>query len=223
MDQDFLPSPGVGPPGANVPEFTVSEIAGAIRRTLEGAFGRVRVRGEISGLKRHGSGHHYFCLKDEAAQIDAVIWRSAFPRVGLKPEDGIEVIATGRLGTYPDRSRYQLVIERLEYAGAGALLARIEGLRVRLLAEGLFDASRKRALPLLPAVIGVVTSEAGAVLHDIRTTLARRFPRPLLVWPVPVQGEGAAARIAAAIAGFDAIDPGAPGGASGGGPARRTC
>jgi|SRR5208283_2734439 len=198
-------TPAGAPAGVNVPEFSVTEIAGAIKRTLEGAFGRVRVRGEISGYKRHASGHAYFSLKDEGAKIDAVIWRSGFGRIGLAPEDGIEVIATGRLSTYADRSTYQLVVERLEYAGAGALLARIEALRARLLAEGLFAPERKRTLPLLPETIGVVTSEGGAVLHDIRTTLARRFPRRLLVWPVPVQGEGAAARIAAAIAGFDSI------------------
>src|SRR5271165_534191 len=198
-------TPAGAPAGVNVPEFSVTEIAGAIKRTLEGAFGRVRVRGEISGYKRHASGHAYFSLKDEGAKIDAVVWRSGFGRIGLAPEDGIEVIATGRLSTYADRSTYQLVVERLEYAGAGALLARIEALRARLLAEGLFAPERKRTLPLLPETIGVVTSEGGAVLHDIRTTLARRFPRRLLVWPVPVQGEGAAARIAAAIAGFDSM------------------
>src|SRR5271165_4182488 len=131
-------TPTAVPAGVNVPEFSVTEIAGAIKRTLEGAFGRVRVRGEISGYKRHASGHAYFCLKDEGAKIDAVVWRSGFGRIGLAPEDGIEVIATGRLSTYADRSTYQLVVERLEYAGAGALLARIEALRARLLAEGLF-------------------------------------------------------------------------------------
>ena len=192
----------------NVPEYTVSEIAGAVKLTLEGAFGRVRVRGEITELKRYSSGHVYFCLKDETAKMKAVAWRMSVPRLGMKPENGVEVIVTGRLSSYAERSEYQLIIERMEYAGAGALLARIELLRQRLTAEGLFDPARKRGFPLVPEVIGVVTSAQGAVLHDIRTTVARRFPRPILLWPVPVQGEAAAARIAAAIAGFDALAAG---------------
>ncbi len=198
----------LSPAASNTPEYTVSEIAGAVKRTLEGAFGRVRVRGEITELKRYSSGHIYLCLKDEGAKMRGVAWRSAVPRLGMSPENGVEVIATGRLSSYPERSEYQLIIERLEYAGAGALLARIELLRQRLAAEGLFEAARKRALPMLPLVIGVVTSAQGAVIQDIRTTIARRFPRRILLWPVAVQGEGAAARIAAAIAGFDAIAPG---------------
>ncbi len=189
----------------NVPEYSVTEISGAVKRTLEGAFGRVRVRGEITEYKRYPSGHMYFALKDEGGKISGVVWKSAVGKLGLVPENGVEVIATGRVSSYGDRSSYQLVVDRMEYAGAGALLARIEMLRVRLAEEGLFDAARKRRIPLLPGVVGVVTSSSGAVLHDIRTTIERRFPRPLLVWPVPVQGEGAAARIAAAIAGFDAI------------------
>ena len=199
----------------NVPEYTVTEISGAVKRTLEGAFGRIRVRGEITDFKRYPSGHLYFSLKDEGGKVSGVVWKTAVPRLGMKPENGIEIIATGRISAYADRSAYQLIVERMEYAGAGALLARIEQLRARLAAEGVFDAARKRHIPLLPATVGVVTSAAGAVLHDIRTTIARRFPRPILVWPVPVQGEGAAERIAAAIAGFDAIPqggPGAPGG-----------
>ena len=139
-----------------------------------------------------------------------MVWRSGATRLGLKPEDGVEVIATGRISSYAERSTYQLIVERLEYAGEGALLARIEKLRQRLAAEGLFDADRKQKLPLLPAVIGVITSPQGAVLQDIRTTIARRFPRPILLWPVSVQGEGAAERIAHAIAGFDALAPGGP-------------
>ncbi len=192
----------------NVPEYTVSEISGAVKRTLEDAFGRVRVRGEITGMKRHRSGHVYLCLKDEGAKLQAVVWRLTVPRLGMKPEDGVEVIVTGRLSSYAERSEYQLVIERMEYAGAGALLARIELLRQRLTAEGLFDPARKRALPRLPAVIGVITSPQGAVIQDIRTTVTRRFPRPILLWPVPVQGEGAAERIARAIRGFDALPAG---------------
>jgi len=189
----------------NLPEFTVSEISGAIKRTLEGEFGRVRVRGEITELKKYPSGHIYFSLKDEGAKLSGIVWKNSVARLGLKPENGVEVIATGRISAYGERSSYQLIVERMDYAGAGALLARIEMLRLRLAAEGLFDADRKRPLPVLPRVIGVVTSERGAVIQDIRTTLARRFPRDLLLWPVAVQGEGAAEQIAAAIAGFDAL------------------
>ena len=193
---------------SNVPEYTVSEISGAVKRTLEGNFGRVRVRGEITELKRYPSGHIYFSLKDEGAKLAGVVWKTTVSRLGMAPENGVEVIATGRISAYGERSSYQLITERMEYAGAGALLARIEMLRVRLAAEGLFDADRKRALPVLPTVIGVVSSERGAVIQDIRTTLSRRFPRTLLLWPVPVQGEGAAEQIAAAIAGFDALPAG---------------
>jgi exodeoxyribonuclease VII large subunit len=189
----------------NLPEFTVSEISGAIKRTLEGEFGRVRVRGEITEMKRYPSGHIYFSLKDESAKLSGIVWKNSVSRLGLVPENGVEVIATGRISAYGERSSYQLIVERMEYAGAGALLARIENLRLRLAAEGLFDAVRKLPLPVLPRVIGVVTSERGAVIQDIRTTILRRFPRNLLVWPVAVQGEGAAEQIAAAIAGFDAL------------------
>ncbi len=188
---------------SNVPEYSVSEISGAVKRVLEGSFSRVRVRGEITEFKRYPSGHLYFSLKDEGGKISGVVWRGAVSRLGLQPENGLEVIATGRISSYGERSSYQLVVERMEYAGEGALLARIERLRTRLAAEGLFDADAKRPLPFLPRLIGLVTSAQGAVLHDIRTTVARRFPRSLLLWPVPVQGEGAAARIAAAITGFD--------------------
>jgi exodeoxyribonuclease VII large subunit len=194
-------------PRPNIPEFAVSEIAGAIKRTLEENFGRVRVRGEITELKRYPSGHVYLSLKDEAAKLESVIWKTSVGRLSIKPENGIEVIATGRIGTYADRSKYQLVIDRLEYAGEGALLARIEMLRKRLLEEGLFAVERKRALPMLPLVIGVVTSERGAVIQDIRTTIARRFPRRILLWPVAVQGVGAAEQIAAAIRGFGRLEP----------------
>src|SRR3954447_2699932 len=180
---------------SNLPEFTVSEISGAVKRTLETTFGSVRVRGETTEVKRAPSGHIYFALKDEGAKIAAIVWKYSVPRLGLKPENGVEVIATGRLTAYSERSSYQLIVERLEYTGAGALLMRVERLRVRLAAEGLFDASRKRQIPALPKLIGVVTSETGAVIQDIRTTIARRFPRDILLWPVPVQGEGAAEKI----------------------------
>ena len=190
---------------ANLPEYTVAEISGAVKHTLEAAFGRVRVRGEVTEFKRYASGHLYFSLKDPGGKLAAVAWKGVVPRLGMMPENGVEVVATGRVTAYGDRSTYQLIVERLEYAGEGALLARIEALRKRLAAEGLFDEARKRRLPLLPRVIGVVTSAQGAVIQDIRTTIARRFPRPILLWPVPVQGEGAAERIAAAITGFGAL------------------
>ena len=202
------PKPEAAPTTGNVPEFSVAEISGAVRRTLEGAFGRVRVRGEITECKRYPSGHIYLSLKDENAKLESVIWKTAVPRLSVQPENGVEVIATGRITTYADRSKYQMVIDRLEYAGEGALLARIEKLRAKLTAEGLFETSRKRPLPALPQVVGVVTSEAGAVIQDIRTTIARRFPRRIILWPVPVQGVGAAEKIAAAIEGFGRLTPG---------------
>ncbi|HEY6431922.1 MAG TPA: exodeoxyribonuclease VII large subunit, partial [Acetobacteraceae bacterium] len=192
-------------PLTNIPEYTVSELSGAVKRALESGFGRIRVRGEVTECKRYPSGHIYFSLKDDGAKLAGVIWKSTVARLGMQPENGVEVIATGRITGYAERSSYQLIVERMEYAGVGALLARIEMLRQRLTAEGLFETTRKCALPRLPSVIGVVTSESGAVIQDIRTTIARRFPRNVLLWPVPVQGEAAAARIAAAIAGFDAL------------------
>ncbi len=190
----------------NVPEYAVSELSGAIKGVLREAFGRVRVRGEITECKRYPSGHIYLSLKDADAKLEAVVWKMAVRGLGLAPENGLEVIATGRIDTYADRSKYQLVIERLEYAGEGALLAAIEKLRLRLLAEGLFE--RKRPFPLIPRLIGVITSEKGAVLQDIRTTIARRFPRPILLWPVAVQGAGAAEKIAAAITAMGALPEG---------------
>ncbi|MGH7119669.1 MAG: exodeoxyribonuclease VII large subunit [Acetobacteraceae bacterium] len=194
----------------NIPEYTVSEISGAVKLTLETAFGRVRVAGEITEVRRYPSGHLYFSLKDEGGKLAAVAWKPVAARLGLKPENGLAVVATGRITAYGERSTYQLIVERLDYAGEGALLARIEALRRQLTAEGLFDSARKRALPLLPRLIGVVTSEQGAVIQDIRTTIKRRFPRPILLWPVAVQGEDAARRIAAAIVGFGALPAGGP-------------
>ena len=195
-------------PATNTPEFTVSEISGAVKRTLETTFGRIRVRGELTEVKRYPSGHIYLSLKDENSKISGVVWKTAVSRLGMTPENGTEVIATGRISAYGERSSYQLIIERMEYAGIGALLARIELIRQRLTAEGLFDADRKQPLPTLPTVIGVVTSENGAVIQDIRTTIERRVPRRILLWPVPVQGENAAQAIADAIAAFDAMAPG---------------
>jgi exodeoxyribonuclease VII large subunit len=194
-------------PGDNSPALSVSELSGALKRHIENAFGQVRVRGEISGFKRHASGHCYFTLKDENACIDAVIWRTSAGSLAFRPEDGAEVIATGKLTTYPGRSKYQIVIDRMELAGEGALLALLEKRRKALAAEGLFDAGRKRKLPFLPRVIGVVTSPTGAVIRDILHRLEDRCPTHVILWPVAVQGEGASAKIAAAIRAFPAIEP----------------
>src|ERR1700742_1599945 len=192
-------------PLINAPEFTVSELSSALRRTVEDAYGHVRVRGEISGFRGpHSSGHCYFALKDENAKIDAVIWRSAHYRMRFKPQEGLEGIATGRLTTFPGKSTYQIVIEALEPAGIGALMALMEERKKKLDAEGLFAEARKQLLPYLPGVIGVVTSPTGAVIRDILHRIADRFPRRVLLWPVRVQGEGSAAQVAAAIRGFDA-------------------
>lgn len=198
-------------PRLNIPEWSVSELSAALKRTVEDAFGYVRVRGEISGYRGpHSSGHVYFCLKDEGARIDAVIWRTAFGRIRFKPEEGLEVIATGRLTTYPGKSTYQIVIDSLEPAGVGALMALLEERKKKLAAEGLFDEARKQLLPYLPDVIGVVTSPTGAVIRDILHRLADRFPRHVLVWPVRVQGDGSADEVAAAICGFNELPEDGP-------------
>ncbi len=197
-------------PGSNLPEFTVTDLARALKRTVEDAYGYVRVRGEISQPKRHSSGHLYLRLKDEGAVLESVCWRPVAGKLGFVPEDGMDVVVTGRLTTYPSRSQYQLVIESMALAGAGALLKMLEERKKRLAAEGLFDPARKRPLPWLPEVIGVVTSPTGAVIRDILHRLADRFPRHVLLWPVAVQGEQAAAQVAAAIVGFNAIMPGGP-------------
>jgi exodeoxyribonuclease VII large subunit len=198
----------IPPLPGNTPEYSVSEIAGALKRTVETAFGQVRVRGELSGFKRHVSGHWYGAIKDERAVIDLVMFKGHASTLTFRPEDGMEVIATGKLTTYPGRSKYQIVVERMEPAGVGALLAQIEARRLKLAAEGLFDAARKKPLPGIPQIIGVVTSPTGAVIRDILHRLADRFPRHVLVWPVAVQGEASAAQVAAAIRGFNAIAPG---------------
>ncbi len=194
----------------NLPIYSVSEISQAIKRTLEGNFEWVRVRGEISGFKRAASGHLYMALKDRDAVIDGVCWRGIAGRLSIKPEDGMEVIVSGRVTSYAGRSKYQLVIEQMELAGEGALLKLLEDRKRKLAAEGLFDEARKRSLPYLPEVIGVVTSPTGAVIRDILHRLADRFPRRVLVWPVLVQGEGAAAQVAAAIRGFNDLPAGGP-------------
>ena len=190
---------------SNVPEFTVSELSFALRREIETAFPRVRVRGEISQPSFPRSGHCYFRLKDENAVLDAVCWKATIPRLGIRVEEGLEVIATGRLTTYAGSSRYQIIVDRVELAGAGALLKLLEDRRRKLQAEGLFDAERKRPLPYLPEVVGVVTSPSGAVIRDILHRLADRFPRRVLVWPVAVQGDKAAGEVAAAINGFNRL------------------
>ncbi len=195
----------------NAPELTVSELSNALKRAIEDRFGYVRVRGEISGYRGpHSSGHAYFCLKDAGAKLDAVIWRTSLLRMRTKPEDGLDVVATGRLTTFPGKSSYQIVIEQLELAGLGALMALLETRRKKLAEEGLFDAARKRKLPFLPKVVGVVTSPTGAVIRDILHRLSDRFPVRVVVWPVRVQGETSAAEVAAAIDGFNALKPGGP-------------
>ncbi len=203
------PNPAVSPVVSNAPEWSVGDLASALKRTLEDAFGHVRLRGEISGFRgQHGSGHAYFSLKDGSARIDAVVWKGTFNRLRQKPQEGLEVVATGRITTFPGKSSYQIVIESLEPAGIGAWMALLEERKRVLAAEGLFAAERKRPIPYLPRVIGIVTSPTGAVIRDILHRLEDRFPRPVLVWPVRVQGEGAAEEIAAAIRGFNALNPG---------------
>ena len=194
---------------SNAPEITVSELSNALKRAIEDRFGYVRVRGEISGYRGpHSSGHAYFCLKDANARLDAVIWRSTFLRMRVKPEEGLEVVAIGKLTTFPGKSSYQIVIESLELAGLGALMALFEARRKKLAEEGLFDAARKRKIPFMPKVVGVVTSPTGAVIRDILHRLSDRFPVRVIVWPVRVQGETSAAEVAAAIQGFNALSEG---------------
>jgi len=196
---------------SNVAEYSVSEISGAIKRTVEDAFGQVRIRGEVSGYRGpHSSGHAYFALKDDRARIEAVIWRGVFSKLKFKPQEGMEMVATGKVTTYPGSSKYQIVIESLEPAGAGALMALLEERRKKLAAEGLFDAARKQLLPHMPRVIGVVTSPTGAVIRDILHRIADHFPVHVVVWPVRVQGETSGDEVAAAINGFNALKPGGP-------------
>lgn len=198
-------------PRANLPEFSVSEISAALKRTVEDAFTFVRVRGEISGLKFHSSGHVYFDLKDDKCVLNAVIWKPNVRALKIRPEAGLEVVCTGRVSTYGGSSRYQLIVEQVELAGLGALMAMLEERKKKFADEGLFDAARKKKLPFLPEVIGVVTSPTGAVIRDIMHRLQARFPRRVLLWPVAVQGERAAGEIAAAIRGFASLPaPGLP-------------
>lgn len=193
----------------NLYEYSVSELSGSIKRTVENAFDHVRLRGEISGYRGpHSSGHAYFSLKDDRARIDAVIWKGNFSKLRFRPEEGMEVIATGKVTTFPGSSKYQIVIENLEPAGAGALMALLEERKRKLGAEGLFDAARKQLLPFMPMVIGVVTSPTGAVIRDILHRISDRFPVHVVVWPVKVQGDGSGDEVANAIRGFNALEPG---------------
>jgi len=190
----------------NAAEFTVTELSTALKRRIEDEFGHVRVRGEISGYRGpHSSGHAYFSLKDQSAKIDAVIWKGVFGRLKMRPEEGMEVVATGKLTTFPGSSKYQIVIESLELAGLGALMALLEARRKKLAAEGLFDEARKQLLPYLPKVIGVITSPTGAVIRDILHRIADRMPCHVLIWPVRVQGETCSAEVSAAILGMNAL------------------
>ncbi|MDO5704554.1 MAG: exodeoxyribonuclease VII large subunit [Paracoccus sp. (in: a-proteobacteria)] len=197
-------------PGTNAHEFTVSEISGAVKRTLEDQFGRVGVRGEIGRVSRPSSGHLYFDLKDDRAVLAAVTWKGQAARLTQRPEEGLEVIATGRLTTFPGQSKYQLIVDQIEPAGEGALMAMLERRRKALAAEGLFDPARKRPLPYLPRVIGVVTSPSGAVIRDILHRLRDRFPVHVVIWPVAVQGQDCAAQVAHAIRGFNALPTAGP-------------
>lgn len=210
MSTDWPYDPETGeiiePVKPNVAEFSVTEISHALKRTLEDTYGHVRVRGELSGYRGpHSSGHCYFAIKDEGAKLDAVIWRGVFSKLRSKLQEGLEVIATGKITSYPGKSNYQIVIENIEPAGVGALMALLDERRKMLAAEGLFDADRKKPIPYLPTRIGVVTSPTGAVIRDILHRLNDRFPRHVIVWPVRVQGETSAAEVAAAITGFNAM------------------
>lgn len=191
--------------GNNIPELSVSDLALALKRTLEEGFARVRVRGELSKVSLPASGHLYTAIKDDSALIDAVCWKSQMPRLKIKPAEGLEVIVTGRITTYPARSTYQLVIEQMELAGVGAILKMLEDRRIKLAAEGLFDDTRKRPLPFLPRTIGIITSPTGAVIRDILHRLSDRFPVNVIIWPVTVQGDTAASEVTAAINGFNAL------------------
>ncbi len=190
---------------SNVPEFSVSELAFSLKRTIEDNFSRVRVRGELSRVSIPKSGHMYTSLKDDKSVIDAVCWKGVLAKLSVKPEEGLEVICIGRITTYPARSNYQLIIESMELAGEGALLKMLEERKRKLAAEGIFAPERKRAIPFLPEKIGVITSPTGAVIRDILHRLSDRFPRNVMLYPVKVQGEGAANEITAAINGFNLL------------------
>lgn len=208
MSLDDTPAPVNPGADGNARPYSVSELAFALKRTLEDSYGFVRVRAELSKVTRHASGHVYLSLKDEKACIDGVVWKGQVARLQCRPEQGLEVIVTGKITTYPASSKYQIVVETMEPAGVGALLAQLERLKVKLAAEGLFDAARKRRLPAMPAVIGVITSPTGAVIRDILHRLRDRWPCHVLVWPVVVQGDAAAPQVCNAIRGFNGLQPG---------------
>lgn len=197
-------------PAGNQPEYTVSELSGAVKRVIEGEFGLVRVRGEVGRVSRPASGHLYFDLKDDRSVIAAISWKGQVARMQTRPEEGMEVIATGKMTTFPGQSKYQLIVDDVVPAGAGALMAMLEKRKAALGAEGLFDPGRKKPIPYLPGTIGVITSPSGAVIRDILHRLRDRFPRHVLIWPVAVQGQACAGEVAAAIRGFNAIEPGGP-------------
>jgi exodeoxyribonuclease VII large subunit len=205
MTEDLFTAAAQSAKRSNVPEMSVSELAFSLKRTLEETYGRVRVRGELSGLKRASSGHLYGDIKDADSLVNIVCWKTTVGRLSVRPEDGLDVVVTGKVTSYPKNSRYQLIVESMELAGEGALLKMLEERRKKLAAEGLFDEARKKPLPFLPDVIGVVTSPTGAVIRDIIHRISERFPRHVLVWPVAVQGDGSAQQIAAAIRGFNAL------------------
>ena len=204
MSDMFEDTPESAAPPGNAPEYTVSELAGAVKRVIEGEFGLVRVRGEVGRVSKPASGHLYFDLKDDRSVIAAISWKGQVAKMQVRPEEGMEVVATGRMTAFPGQSKYQLIVEDVSPAGAGALMAMLERRRAALAAEGLFDESRKKPLPYLPGVIGVITSPSGAVIRDILHRLRDRFPRHVLIWPVAVQGQSCAGDVAAAIAGFNA-------------------
>jgi exodeoxyribonuclease VII large subunit len=203
-DTDSSPALEAG----NAPPYSVSELAFALKRTIEDAYGYVRLRGELSKVTRHASGHVYLTLKDDRAAIDGVVWKGQVRMLGCQPQQGLEVIVTGKITTYPASSKYQIVIDSMEPAGIGALLAQLERLKAKLAGEGLFDASRKRPLPTSPSVIGVITSPTGAVIRDILHRIRDRWPCRVIVWPVVVQGDAAASQVCAAITGFNAMTAG---------------
>jgi exodeoxyribonuclease VII large subunit len=194
----------------NARPYSVSELAFALKRTLEDAYGFVRLRGELSKVTHHSNGHVYLTLKDERAAIDGVVWKGQVRALSIRPEQGLEVVVTGKITAYPAGSRYQIVIETMEAAGMGALLAQLERVKAKLAAEGLFAPERKRPLPSMPSVVGVITSPTGAVIRDILHRIRDRWPCRVVVWPVVVQGDQAAAQVAAAIRGFCALDPAGP-------------
>jgi exodeoxyribonuclease VII large subunit len=205
---DLFEDDSATPQGGNAPEFTVSELSGAVKRMVEGEFGFVRVRGELGRVSRPASGHLYLDLKDDRSVLSAIIWKGQAAKLATRPEEGMEVVATGRLTTFPGQSKYQMIIDDIAPAGVGALMAMLEKRKAKLAAEGLFDPARKQPLPFLPEVIGVVTSPSGAVIRDILHRLRDRFPRRVLVWPVAVQGASCAPEVARAIAGFNALTSG---------------